>query len=107
MSIPSALAAHQLFFILTVSRDNIVQDTLDKVVNIDDKSALKKPMKVKFEGEPGVDEGGVKKEFFQLLTQQLFDPQYGEMSHSTTGGRGSPPVFSYVCGGSGDSTIVV
>lgn len=29
--------------------------------------SLKKPLKVKFIGEEGVDEGGVQKEFFQLL----------------------------------------
>jgi ubiquitin-protein ligase E3 A len=28
-------------------------------------------------GEPGIDEGGVRKEFFQLLIKNLFDPQYG------------------------------
>jgi len=32
---------------------------------------------VKFEGEQGVDEGGVKKEFFQLITRQLLTPDYG------------------------------
>jgi hypothetical protein len=35
------------------------------------------PLKVHFEGEQGVDEGGVKREFFSLLTQQLFTPAYG------------------------------
>lgn len=28
-------------------------------------------------GEQGIDEGGVKKEFFLLLVRQLFDPNYG------------------------------
>lgn len=30
-------------------------------------SDLKKPLKVKFMGEDGVDEGGVRKEFFQVF----------------------------------------
>lgn len=30
-----------------------------------------------FVGEPGIDEGGVRKEFFQLLTRTLFDHNYG------------------------------
>jgi len=33
-------------------------------------------MRVVFKGEPGVDEGGVRKEFFQLLIKQLFNPDY-------------------------------
>lgn len=35
------------------------------------RNALKKALKVKFAGEEGVDEGGVKKEFFQLLVQEV------------------------------------
>lgn len=45
------------------------------VIQIDRRSrtrnALKKALKVKFAGEEGVDEGGVKKEFFQLLVQEV------------------------------------
>jgi ubiquitin-protein ligase E3 A len=33
-------------------------------------------MKVKFVGEEGVDEGGVSKEFFQLITKEMFDPNF-------------------------------
>ena len=32
---------------------------------------------MKFVGEEGVDEGGIQKEFFQLLVRELFDPKYG------------------------------
>ena len=31
---------------------------------------LKKPLKVQFVGEDGVDEGGVQKEYFQVCTQK-------------------------------------
>jgi hypothetical protein len=34
---------------------------------------LKKPLKVVFKGEPAVDEGGVQREFFQLIVDELFD----------------------------------
>eukprot|EP00729_Bicosta_minor_P016381 gene16381-10838_t len=33
--------------------------------------------KVEFEGEEGLDYGGVRKEFFQLVLRDLFDPKYG------------------------------
>lgn len=38
---------------------------------------MKKQLKVQFVGEEGVDEGGVQKEFFQLVVRELFDLKYG------------------------------
>jgi hypothetical protein len=35
---------------------------------------LKKPLKIFFVGEEGVDEGGLKKEFFQLITREVIFP---------------------------------
>jgi len=60
---------------LTVRRDNIIPDTLTQLAR---HSALdlKKPLKIKFEGEAGIDEGGVQKEFFQVMVRSLFDPDY-------------------------------
>lgn len=34
-------------------------------------------MRVQFLGEEGVDEGGVQKEFFQLIVREIFDSKYG------------------------------
>ena len=39
---------------------------------------LKKQLYVEFEGEQGIDEGGVSKEFFQLVVEQIFNPDYGK-----------------------------
>ncbi len=38
---------------------------------------LFKPLRVHFIGEDGIDAGGVKKEFFQLLVTELLCPDYG------------------------------
>ena len=38
-------------------------------------------IKVKFIGEQGVDEGGVRKEFFLLFIRQIFDPNYGMFNY--------------------------
>jgi E3 ubiquitin-protein ligase HERC4 len=38
---------------------------------------IKKPMRVVFENEPAIDEGGVKKEYFILLFKELFNPEFG------------------------------
>ncbi len=50
------------YLVLKVNRSNILYDTLQHINNSHLK--LQKPLKVVFIGEPGVDEGGVRKEFF-------------------------------------------
>lgn len=63
------------YLVLRVRRDHLIRDSLHQLAS---KSAdLKKPLKVHFVGEEGVDEGGVQKEFFQIAISQLFDPNYG------------------------------
>lgn len=44
----------------------------------DNPADLKKQLYVEFEGEQGIDEGGVSKEFFQLIVEEIFNPDYGE-----------------------------
>jgi hypothetical protein len=60
---------------LRIRRGHELEDALSQISGqIDD---LKKPMRVKFvsEGveEEGVDQGGVRKEFFQIITRALFN----------------------------------
>lgn len=43
---------------------------------------LKKQLYVEFEGEQGVDEGGVSKEFFQLVVEEIFNPDIGMLSNN-------------------------
>lgn len=84
---------------VTVRRNHLVEDALNSVSSvaclgqfpvskcvlvqlIEAQSAgsyrnLRAQLKVRFHGEEGVDEGGVAKEFFQLLVEQLFNPDYG------------------------------
>lgn len=61
---------------IKVSRENLIHDTIDQLQN-KDPSQLKKELKVKFLNEEAVDEGGVKREFFQLIVKDLFNPNYG------------------------------
>ena len=44
---------------------------------MDNPKDLKKQLYVEFEGEQGIDEGGVSKEFFQLVVEELFNPDIG------------------------------
>lgn len=76
---PSIVSADQIFFYLKVHRNKLIEDTLN-IISIPEIN-LRKPLKVKFIDEQGVDEGGVRKEFFLLLIRQIFDADYGMFSY--------------------------
>ncbi|KAJ4451050.1 hypothetical protein ANN_02486, partial [Periplaneta americana] len=52
-------------------------DRLLEMVAMENPKDLKKQLVVEFEGEQGIDEGGVSKEFFQLIVEEIFNPDYG------------------------------
>ena len=60
---------------IVVDREELLKTTLQELSSKSDK--YKKPLRVHFKGEEGIDEGGVRKEFFQLLIKQIFDPEFG------------------------------
>uniref|UniRef100_A0A914VPX8 HECT domain-containing protein n=1 Tax=Plectus sambesii TaxID=2011161 RepID=A0A914VPX8_9BILA len=64
------------YLVLQVDRARIIFDTLSQLLNTRPES-LRKPLKIVFAGEEADDAGGVKKEFFMLLFQELLDPNYG------------------------------
>lgn len=51
------------------------------MVAMQNPSDLKKQLAVEFDGEQGVDEGGVSKEFFHLIVEEIFNPDYGISFH--------------------------
>ncbi|SGZ51888.1 CIC11C00000004050 [Sungouiella intermedia] len=67
--------ALDVYFKVRVRRDYIVQDSL-RCIQLNPAN-LKKSLKVQFINEPGVDAGGLKKEWFLLLTKALFSPKTG------------------------------
>lgn len=67
------------YLVFAIDRQYMLQQTLQKVSAASARD-LRKSLKVVFKGEDGVDAGGVTKEFFQLLTQQLFDVNSGMWS---------------------------
>ncbi|KAM7388661.1 hypothetical protein PAMP_024822 [Pampus punctatissimus] len=68
---------------LKVRRDHIIDDALVRLemVSMENPSDLKKQLFVEFEGEQGVDEGGVSKEFFQLVLEEIFNPDIGMFTY--------------------------
>jgi hypothetical protein len=65
--------------IFEIRRNNMIEDTLNLVANPE--MNFRKPLKIKFAGEQGIDQGGVKKEFFLLVLRQLFDLNYGMFNY--------------------------
>lgn len=59
---------------IKVRRDHIIEDTLSEFIR--NKDHLHKPLLVSFKNETGLDLGGVQKEFFQLLVNELFSEKY-------------------------------
>ncbi|XP_041115852.1 ubiquitin-protein ligase E3A isoform X2 [Polyodon spathula] len=68
---------------LKVRRDHIIDDALVRLemIAMENPADLKKQLYVEFEGEQGVDEGGVSKEFFQLVVEELFNRDIGMFTY--------------------------
>jgi len=67
------------YLVLRVRRSHLIPDSIDNIaaLKVGNPNDLKKQLKVEFEGEEGIDEGGVSKEWFQLLVAELFSLKYG------------------------------
>eukprot|EP00917_Polyrhabdina_sp_WS-2016_P010650 GHVP01023467.1.p1 GENE.GHVP01023467.1~~GHVP01023467.1.p1 ORF type:complete len:688 (-),score=125.32 GHVP01023467.1:154-1953(-) len=65
------------YLFLKIRRNSIIGDTLGQLPHHIRRGDLQKQLRVHFEGEEGIDEGGVTKEFFQLLVSELFNEEYG------------------------------
>lgn len=77
LSIFNMISQDHIYLELILRRDQLLEDSLNQLSSKSNASKLKKPLRVRFVGEPGVDEGGLTKEFFHLLISQLFSPQFG------------------------------
>ena len=68
---------------LQARRDHIVEDALVEleVVVLENPQDLKKQLMIEFDAEQGIDEGGLSKEFFQLIVEEIFNPDYGMFIH--------------------------
>ncbi|XP_065071467.1 probable E3 ubiquitin-protein ligase HECTD2 [Rhopilema esculentum] len=69
-----------LFLNLKVRRSHLVSDSLDEIAR--KKKDLKKKLRVSFEGEPGLDLGGLTKEWFLLLIRKIFREEYGMFTYN-------------------------
>lgn len=65
-----------IFFVVDIRRDHILEDAVTSLARAEPEQ-MRRPLKIRFRGEEGIDEGGVQREFFKLLMQQLFDANFG------------------------------
>mmetsp|Transcript_36081 Transcript_36081/g.49486 ORF Transcript_36081/g.49486 Transcript_36081/m.49486 type:complete len:873 (-) Transcript_36081:113-2731(-) len=65
---------------LKIRRDLIIDTTIHQL--LDKPYDLKKQLKIQFLGEEGIDAGGVKQEFFQLIIREIFNPKYGMFTYN-------------------------
>lgn len=70
-----------------------LQDALDEIARQKPRDVFK-PLRVHFIGEDGIDAGGVKKEFFQLLVTELLCPDYGMLIFQSVRSGGLPLLLS-------------
>lgn len=76
---PNANINDYMFLKFDVSRETIVEDTLNNLIQ--EGVNLKKQLRVNFKGEFGHDLGGVQKEYFQILVRDLFKPEYSMFNY--------------------------
>ncbi|GLI65760.1 hypothetical protein VaNZ11_009375 [Volvox africanus] len=76
---------YALFLDISVRRASILADTAQQLASRPPHH-LKRPLRVSFVSqgvaEEGVDQGGVSREFFQLLVAEIFQPQFGMFTYS-------------------------
>ncbi|SPQ27664.1 b2d7493a-2635-4622-a26f-d68b6d805ed6 [Thermothielavioides terrestris] len=71
--------AVQQFLVLNIRRECLVEDSLKAVSEVIGSGGeeIKKGLKINFQGEEGVDAGGLRKEWFLLLVREVFNPDHG------------------------------
>ena len=68
---------------MNVRRDHLLEDSVDAVMSLGRKD-LRKLWRFEFIGEAGIDAGGLAREWFQLVTDEIFDPDMGFWQSSET-----------------------
>jgi len=65
--------------VFSVRRECLVDDSLQKVSEVVGSGSedIKKALRIEFQGEEGVDGGGLRKEWFLLLVREVFNPDHG------------------------------
>ena len=68
---------------MNVRREYLLSDSMEAVMSLSRKD-LRKVWRFEFIGEAGIDAGGLAREWFQLVTEEIFDPDMGLWKSSAT-----------------------
>ncbi|XP_067275213.1 E3 ubiquitin-protein ligase NEDD4 isoform X1 [Pseudorasbora parva] len=71
-------------FELNVRRNALLEDSYRRILAVKRSDLLKARLWVEFEGEKGLDYGGVAREWFFLISKEMFNPYYGLFEYSAT-----------------------
>ncbi|KAL3866138.1 hypothetical protein ACJMK2_043467 [Sinanodonta woodiana] len=69
---------------IKVTRKNVFEDSYRIIMNVKKPELLKTRLWIEFDGEVGLDYGGVAREWFYLLSKEMFNPYYGLFEYSAT-----------------------
>ena len=69
-------------FQIPLRRNHIRIDSFDVISKVENLKVLRHKLWIEFEGEVGLDYGGVSREWFNLLTTEIFNPYFGLFEYS-------------------------
>ncbi|XP_067339244.1 E3 ubiquitin-protein ligase NEDD4-like isoform X4 [Channa argus] len=71
-------------FEMKLHRNNIFEESYRRIMSLKRPDVLKARLWIEFELEKGLDYGGVAREWFFLLSKEMFNPYYGLFEYSAT-----------------------
>ncbi|XP_033978692.1 E3 ubiquitin-protein ligase NEDD4-like isoform X13 [Trematomus bernacchii] len=71
-------------FEMKLHRGNIFEESYRRIMSLKRPDVLKSRLWIEFESEKGLDYGGVAREWFFLLSKEMFNPYYGLFEYSAT-----------------------
>uniref|UniRef100_A0A3P8ZZ02 E3 ubiquitin-protein ligase n=1 Tax=Esox lucius TaxID=8010 RepID=A0A3P8ZZ02_ESOLU len=71
-------------FEMKLRRNAVLEDSYRRILSVKRADFLKARLWVEFEGEKGLDYGGVAREWFFLISKEMFNPYYGLFEYSAT-----------------------
>uniref|UniRef100_UPI0037E8F18B E3 ubiquitin-protein ligase NEDD4-like isoform X1 n=2 Tax=Semicossyphus pulcher TaxID=241346 RepID=UPI0037E8F18B len=71
-------------FEMKLRRNAVLEDSYRRILSVTRADLLKARLWVEFEGEKGLDYGGLAREWFFLMSKEMFNPYYGLFEYSAT-----------------------
>lgn len=72
------------FYRLKIRRNSVLEDAYEQIMKQQPRALHKEKLYIKFTGEEGLDYGGPAREFFFMISRELFNPYYGLFEYSAS-----------------------